>query len=395
MDILYVSHCVPNPPDKGEKIRAFHEVKSLATGRRVHLACFARSDGEKRFAEELGSCCASVYVETLRPWALASAAARFAFGNCLTTSFYGSRRFRDHVAALAARTPLAGAVVYSSAMAQYVPTGVPAVIDMVDVDSEKWFQYARLRWPGTAYSIEGRRLRRAETAQGAQATRLFFATAQEEALYRSFAPEARTGYIENGVDGAYFEPDASTPGADLAGRSYLMFLGAMDYYPNAAACAWFATRVFPELRRRNPAAEFLIVGRNPGRAVRRLAAAPGVTVSGSVPDVRPYLRSAAAVVAPLEIARGIQNKVLEALAMGKRVLASTAVCHTFGAELPEGVVRCAGEREFLSAAEACLTSAPPSDPQIRRRATARFSWESNLRRLTAEVDALSIPAARC
>jgi sugar transferase (PEP-CTERM/EpsH1 system associated) len=377
MDILFLSHCVPNPPDKGEKIRAAHELNALARNHRVHLACFARSEEEASHAQELKDRCASVFVEQLSPWrALAGAAVRFAAGGCLNTSFYRSARLESHVDSLR-RAGLDATLAYSSATVQFAPANVPLWIDMVDVDSEKWMQYGESRWPKAVYRMEGRRLRAMEANYAAGAECTFLTTPREQALLRQIAPTARVENMMNGVDFDAFDP-TRTSGPVFEGREFTVFVGSMDYFPNVDACCWFAESVFGELRSRRPGVEFVIVGRNPSREVRQLTRIPGVVVTGAVPDVRPYLAGALSMVAPLRIARGVQNKVLEALAMGKRVYGSPAVASTFGEILPEGVVVCPTSADYVQA----LSNAPETPAQwdqgIRQQAKARFSWEKNL-----------------
>ena len=193
--------------------------------------------------------------------------------------------------------------------------------------------------------------------------------------------------MENGVDFDYFDPLLPHDPPDLH-RRFVVFVGAMDYYPNADAACWWASHVFPQVRRRQPDMEFFVVGRNPTRAVRRLAGQPGITVTGAVADVRPYLSAAEAVVAPLRIARGIQNKVLEALAMGKRTLASAAVCDTFGQELPLGIVPCRSPQDYLRFFQQGRTASTGSSAAIRGAARRRFSWNTNLQTLTAELESI-------
>lgn len=377
MQILYLSHCVPNPPDKGEKIRAYHVLKHLALTHAVHLVCFARSEREEAAARELDRTCASVYVERFcPPVALARAAARFGIGRCLTLSYYESARMRAYVASLP-RPEVT--VAYSTAMAQYAPEGVPLLLDMTDVDSEKWFGYAATRRFGWVYAMEGRRLRSKEAEWARRATMTTVVTEAEAALLRSFVPDAVIRCSGNGVDFDTFDPERTPRLPELDGRRFLVFLGAMGYHPNIDAVCWFSREVFPELRRRNPALEFLIVGRDPARAVRRLSERAGVSVVGTVADVRPYLAGSLAVVAPLRIARGVQNKVLEALAMGKRVMASPAVCETFGTNLPEGLVRCESTTDYAG------YDGGPTDGSIRRRAAEQFRWEKSLETISLEL----------
>jgi sugar transferase (PEP-CTERM/EpsH1 system associated) len=388
-NVLFLSHCVPNPPDKGEKIRAYQEIAFLAGRCRLHLVCLARNEREVRDAEGLAGRCASLYVERFSPRAaLLRAGGRFACGGCLNEAFYSRPRMRQYVAELAKRIPLDATVAYTTVMMPYAPAAVPILLDMVDVDSEKWARYAALRKPGFLYTLEARRLRELEKrcAEAAQFTLL--TTENEAMLLRGIAPDAAIGHMENGVDGDFFDGVARPLTGAQAGRIFVAFVGTMDYHPNAEAAAWFSVQVFPELRRRCPELEFFIVGRNPLPAVSKLAGIDGVRVIGSVPDVRPYLAGARAIVAPLKTARGIQNKVLEGLAMGRRVFASEEVCRTFGAQLPPGVVRCATVEDYVSELTQTSNALPASDARIREAACERFSWTRNAPALARRLKCL-------
>jgi sugar transferase (PEP-CTERM/EpsH1 system associated) len=386
MEILFLSHCVPNRPDKGEKIRAHHELRHLAREHTVHLACLARTHTEAEEAEALRDRYASVHVEVLDSRiALGRAACRFVAGGCLTGSFYDSPGLRDYVASLE-RLPLEAAVAYSAVMVPYAPSHLPLLLDMVDVDSEKWFEYGRLRRFGPLYSLEARRYRRLEARCAAAADCTVVSTAQEAELLRSFN-SGRTVTLENGVDFDFFDPDRTYAEPALESRRFLLFLGVMNYYPNADAVCRFASEIFPCLRRRDPQLELVVAGRSPSARVERLGRTGGVSVTGYVTDVRPYLAAATAVVAPLRIARGVQNKVLEGLAMRKRVLASSAVCRSFGGELPAGVRRCDSVRDYEEALEA-LEEVDAID--MRRAAMARFCWATNMKRLSAELENIAV-----
>ena len=244
------------------------------------------------------------------------------------------------------------------------------------------------RWPGFLYALEGRRFRRQEIEDSKRVRRVLLSTAAEVELFRSFGGSASARCLSNGVDVDYFDPSRSEVLPELNGRRLVAFIGTMDYYPNIEAAIWFASEVFPELRRRDPRMEFFVVGRNPSKAVVCLGEEPGVTVTGSVADVRPYIAASLAVVVPLRIARGIQNKVLEALSMGKAVLASDPICRTFGAPLPCGLIRCGSGREFIDAALAIPQQPGLSDPSIRAQAQQQFPWHRALDVLSEEVDAL-------
>jgi polysaccharide biosynthesis protein PslH len=384
MDILFLSHCVPYPPNKGEKIRAYHEVMHLAQDHRVHVRCFAKSEAEVADAEALKPHCASVRTYQIGPLAAPTALIRFALGNCLNTSYYHSSDLRRDVLELARETRLGVTIAFCTVMAPFAPPDVPLILDLVDVDSEKWLQYASFRQPSLFYAMEGRRLRKAEIRYGGQTLCVFLSTGQEVALYKSFAPGVRCLTLENGVDFDYYHPN-QTPFA--SSTPPLVFVGMMDYFPNADAVCMFATEVLPKLRQTIADLPFWIVGRSPSPAVQKLASVPGIRVTGAVDDVRPYVAAARAVVAPLRIARGIQNKVLEALAMDKPVLASKATALTFGDSLPCGVTRCETPVDYLRA----LMAPGLETGDIRKTAQSRFVWSAALAPLLTEARNLLSP----
>jgi sugar transferase (PEP-CTERM/EpsH1 system associated) len=214
-------------------------------------------------------------------------------------------------------------------MAQYV-LGLPQLrcfVDFVDMDSEKWGEYAARRtWPASAvYAREARRLLAYERNVAGQVESSIFVTDLEAQTFRAKATgAARVVAVGNGVDTDYFAPSPDYPSPFAPGERPIVFTGAMDYWPNIDAVTWFAGEVLPELIRRDSSVCFYVVGMNPPAAVRALANHPGTTVTGRVDDVRPYLQHAAVVVAPLRVARGIQNKVLEAMAMAKPVVITAA-----------------------------------------------------------------------
>jgi glycosyltransferase involved in cell wall biosynthesis len=283
------------------------------------------------------------------------------------------------------RAAIGAVVLLSSGMAYYAPGSLQYIADWGDVDSEKRLAYGRMRPGGFIHCLEGRRLRTVERDYAMRARLTLLTTENELALFRSFAPDIPAACCGNGVDGNTFDPgaDFAIPD-DLHCRRFLVFVGMLDYYPNVDGICRFATEVFPVLRRRNPNIELFVVGRSPTREVQRLGVRDGIIVTGAVDDVRPYLARAQAVVVPLRIARGVQNKVLEALAMGKPVLASEEACATFHPVLPRGVVRCRSTEEYAAAVEALPPRSTP-DPSIAASARTRFDWAVSLRPL---IDAL-------
>ncbi len=281
--------------------------------------------------------------------------------------------------------------MFSSPMAQYVTNARSArrVIDFVDIDSDKWRQYALTKpWPlSWLYRRESRLLLSYEQQVAAAFDHSSFVSEAEAALFRQLAPQAagKVGYFNNGVDADYFSPQADYANPYPADSTVLVFTGAMDYWANVDAVEWFARSVFPAVRAAMPQVQFYIVGTRPTPQVLALGSLPGITVTGSVPDVRPYLAHAALSVAPLRIARGIQNKVLEAMAMEKAVVASP--------QAMEGIRAVLGEELFVASdetgyADQILTllkteSITHIGQAARRRVLDDYSWSSSLSRLDA------------
>jgi polysaccharide biosynthesis protein PslH len=394
MEIVYVAHCVPWPPDKGDRIRAFHTVSRLAEHHDVHLACLARDAREASAWSDLKNRLASIRIELLNiPVAVGRGFVGLAGGGSFTRGFHASPALQAHVETLIATRPIGAVVLLSSSMVAYAPSSIPFLADWGDVDSEKRFQYSRLRFGRFVQRLEARRMRVDEADFGQRARRTFLTTQNELELFAAIAPGARTAVSGNGVDANYFDPCLPIPvHASLGGRRYLVFVGMLNYFPNADGVRWFAKHVFPALRRQDPALELLLVGRKPTRDVVQLGRQAGVTVVGPVDDVRPYLAGALAAIAPLRIARGIQNKVLEALAMGKRVFATPEVCATFAPTLPKGVDRCETPADYLRALEAHSASAQP-DMMIAKAARDQFSWAEAVEPILAELAAIETKSA--
>jgi len=302
-------------------------------------------------------------------------------------SFYFSPRMKEHIRGLMLREKIFGTLAYSSAMGQYAPDDLPMVLDLVDVDSEKWMQFAETRRLRPLYRMEGRRLRVEEIRQQKRASRTLVTTESEARLLSTFVGEHAAEWMENGVDSVFFDPARVTAAPVSGSQPPVVFVGAMDYFPNADAVCWFAENVFAEWKRRSPEAAFWIVGRNPTAQVRQLAKTEGIQVTAEVPDVRPFLAAARIVVAPLRIARGIQNKVLEALAMGKEVLVSPEVAGCFGRDLPVGLTICKTPADYIEAMSS-RTGAASDEMKIRAAVCQRFSWEANLQTLLAAIEQL-------
>jgi sugar transferase (PEP-CTERM/EpsH1 system associated) len=385
MNILYLCHRVPYPPDKGDKIRAFHQIQALARHNRVHLLTLA--DGAMPDLTPLRELCDKVEVFPVhRPAGYLRSALGVFSSRPLTLAFFESAELRRRTRELAASERFDVIVAYSSSMAPYVEPfqGVPAVLDMVDVDSAKWEQYSRFAHPlkRPVYALEAKRLRAYEASLAERFTKIVLATGNERSLYESFAPDARIAAIPNGVDFEYFHP-FDLPKAE---KPLLVFTGQMDYFANVDGVSFFAHDVFPRLRQRFPDLEMVVVGRSPVPAVRALGELPGISVTGAVGDVRPFLARAWVFVAPLRIAQGVQNKVLEAMAMDVPVVCSDRVL----AGLAEGGFRhgrdllAADTAESFESSVAALLEDAGARVRLaesaRQRLAVSYRWSTNLDR---------------
>lgn len=387
LPLLLLVHRIPYPPNKGDKLRSYRILRHLAQRYRVFLATFVDHSDDWRHLPTVKGWCEAVCARPIAPQRSRVASLRgLVTGEALTLPYYRDSSMARWVGEAVRRHGITRAVVFSGAMAQYLDglTLDRRVVDFCDVDSVKWSQYAPTKpWPlSWLYAREGRLLGAYErrTAGAAQAN--LFVTRAEAELFRSRAPEVseRVAVMENGVDAAFFSPDPPPPNPYPAGGPVLVFTGAMDYWPNVDAVCWFAHDILPGLRQTAPDVRFWIVGMNPTAEVRALAKEGEVVVTGTVPDVRPYLAHADAVVAPLRIARGIQNKVLEAMAMGRPVVAHPSCLAGLSARVGEEVLGAADGKEFVRALEEALGPRGAAiGAAARARVMARYSWSRQLR----------------
>lgn len=386
---LFLAHRLPYPPNKGDKVRSYHLLRHLTQRYRVVLGTFIDDPVDWQHVDALRGLCAEVHVEAIVPWSRRiRSLAGMLTGEPLTLPYFGSRTFHGWVNEVVRRERIEHALVFSSPMAQYVleRPGMRTLVDFVDMDSAKWSAYARHRpWPVSAlYRREARRLLAFEKLAAGRADASLFVTREEARLFAEAAPECapRIVAIENGVDGEYFSPAHGFASPFAAGEHPIVFTGTMDYWPNVDAVTWFAREVLPRIRRQDPCARFHVVGMNPNREVRALQG-DAVNVAGRVDDVRPYLAHARVAVAPLRVARGIPNKVLEAMAMGRPTVAMSACASVLTAR--QGVeLEAAGDATDF-AAKVLAAMAPERGEPMGRLARARiladYAWSSRLARL--------------
>lgn len=385
MKILYLVHRLPYPPNKGDKVRSYHLLKHLAARHEVHLGTFIDDPEDEPYLPRVQEFCASVHAARLHPRRAKLLSLRgLLTGEALSLPYYRDAGLQAWVDEREAHVGFDAVVVFSGVMAQYVPTGVRRLVDFVDVDSAKWRDYApEHAWPMSwLYRREFGKLLAFEQRVAAEADCSFFVTENEVALFRelSAGQPLRLAPLGNGVDADFFVPDPARPSPFRADELPLIFTGAMDYWPNVDAVTWFATDILPALRARFPALRFHIVGRSPAPAVQALAS-DVIRVTGTVPDVRPYLQHAAAVVAPLRLARGIQNKVLEAMAMARPVVAAATCVRAITAEALPGLLAADAAAEYVERIGALLADRAAADTAghaAREFVLGAYSWDAHL-----------------
>lgn len=383
MRILFLSHRLPYAPNRGDRIRAFHLLRALSSLAAVGVISLVHDDEEARHVRGVERLVAGPVraVRVSRAANAMKAPLALATGRPLTHALLDGPALPDALQEAVAEDRPDLVVAYCSGMARLALerplAGIPFVHDMVDVDSAKWAALAAgTSGPrGWVYRLEARRLREFEAEVTRRAACTLVVNDRERRTLEEIAPGTPVAVIGNGVDVSSFNPPAGP-----AGGARVVFTGVFDYAPNVEGATWFVREVWPTVLSRHPDATLLLVGARPARALRTLASrARSVVVTGAVPDVRPYLWDAAVAVAPLRTARGVQNKVLEALAAGLPVVTTPAVAGGLPGETLAGCV-VADDRESFAAGVVRLLSIAPGD----RRRLARtvdlepLTWEKRL-----------------
>ncbi len=383
--VLFLCHRVPFPPSSGSKVRAFHIIRHLSEqGNEVTVASLARSREELECAAGLGKFCAASMIEPvgdalawarMLAWVPTSRPSSFGYFHCARLA----RRIGQALDAHAFDVVFA----HSSSMGPYAlraPQSALRVLDFCDMDSQKWRDYARSKaFPQSlGYRLEAVKLERSEAELATQFDLCTCATPAELGDLQRLAPDASADWFPNGVDSAFFQP------ADGYDANLIAFIGRMDYYPNQHAVWNFCRDVLPRLRERRPELRFEVIGADPPRWIRDLARLPGVLVTGSVPDVRPYVTRAACTVAPLRIARGTQNKVLESMAMGVPVVCSPQVSKGVDAVAGQHLLCAASADDYVEAIGRVMGSSALRTRlavEGRRRVLTHHSWTASMARL--------------
>jgi len=387
--LLYLTHRIPYPPNKGDKIRSYHLLKYLSERYRIYLGTFVDAEEDWQYAAKVRELCTEVCLIKLDPKiAKLRCLSGFVTGKPLTLPYYYDKALEKWIENVFVTEKITKIVTFSAAMTQYVRKihDVKRVIDLVDIDSDKWMQYAQSKsWPlSWVYRRESKLLLEYEKQIALEFDNTTFVSIKEAMLFKNMTPEVsnKVDYFNNGVDIDYFSPAHQLLNPYPVDSRVLVFTGAMDYWANIDAVEWFVHAVFPLVRKRFSDIQFYIVGSNPTDKVITLDKIPGITVTGRVEDVRPYLKFASIAIAPLRIARGIQNKVLEAMAMEKIVVVSPQAMEGIQAIDGKELYVADNEHKF---ADQIIRLLLEKDNVVTNAARARilsdYSWSANLARL--------------
>lgn len=389
MKILYVCHRFPFPPKRGGKIRPFNMIRHLSQRHEVTVASLVRSEAEAAEGQGIAAHCARFLMGRVKnPVQSLRMVARLPTLEPSSMGYFYSPELKRQIDDALRQERFDLVFVHCSSVAQYVAhvDGIPKVLDFGDMDSQKWLEYARYKpFPLSAgYWLEGAKMERAERRLAGLFDMCTATTRAEWETLEELGAAKATDWFPNGVDSEYFAP------ADFRyDEDTISFIGRMDYYPNQECMFDFCANTLPLIRERRPAVKLLIVGADPSPKVRQLGKLPGVTVTGSVPDVRPYVRKSALMIAPLNIARGTQNKILEAMAMGIPVVTSRVAAGGVDAMEDEHFLVAESPEEYAQAVVAIM-----DDRSLRTRLShagrtrmlSHHAWPRSMERLDGIIE---------
>lgn len=398
-EVLFLSHRMPFPPDRGDKIRSHHILKRIASLAPVHVATFA--DDERDIAEEVElAAIAQSYrlIRRVKPLVLAGTQALLSNKPVSLPAFY-SAELAQYVETILRERPISTIYIFSGQMGQYVPADFAGKIicDLVDVDSAKFEAYAQRQGGvrGWLFAREARLLAKEEARLAVAADQTTLVSEEEAALFRSrLSPQdlsaSKVVALKNGIDSRHFDPSAVRPEAQLMACDgpRLIFSGQMDYSPNVDAVVRAIDRLMPRIRETIPGATFHIVGRNPDPEIQHRDGKNGCKVWGGVDDMRTWLSAADVALVPLEIARGVQNKVLEAMAMQLPVVLTAASACGIGGKDGQHFLIGDSDEELVDRVTALL-SHPRQGLTIgleaRRFVVEELSWQATLVPLSSMI----------
>ena len=386
--LLFLCHRIPFPPNKGDKIRSFNMLKALSEFYDIYLTCFVDDPFDWQYADKLDKYCQQkLLIKQNKTLSKIKGLQAFISGEAISVPYYYSREMAKWTSDIITVHNIKQVFVYSSSMAQYVEgeryLSQNRIIDFVDVDSDKWNQYAEgktglARW---VYKREWRKLQSLENKIAEKFQHSLFVSPQEANLFKLQVPQSvslKVSSMLNGVDTEFFDPKNSDVEA-MDENIDVVFTGAMDYWANVDAVIWFCHKVWPLIRAKHPNARFYVVGGNPSPQIKALDAKQGIKVTGRVVDVRPYILGAKVAVAPLQIARGLQNKVLEAMSMAKPVVVTSMAIE--GIEGRNENVRVSDDPQLFCDHVCDYLELSQSAGQSRQWILENLQWNESLSRL--------------
>jgi len=393
-NLLFLAHRIPYPPNKGDKIRSYHFLKGLAENYNIHLAAFIDDQEDWGYVDKVKLLTADSFFGNINPsLAKLKSLSGLMSNKALTLPYYYSSQMQVWVDKTILENKIEKIFIFSSAMAQYVQKhqNLDIVIDFVDVDSDKWLQYSKkAKWPMSwVYRREAKRLLEFDSKIAQLAKMNIFVSQEESLLFGSLIDNKLNtiSFVNNGVNTDYFDVNEQDENPYLDKKNIIVFTGAMDYWANVDAVTWFVKEVFPMIKEQCMDDQFYIVGSKPTKEVVSLANNEDVFVTGRVEDIRPYLSFSNVVVAPLLIARGIQNKVLEAMSMGKRIVATPQAIE--GIKISNQAVSIEEKVETFSQQVLSYLNESETSHYVnenRQFVEKNFSWDASLKRLTQMID---------
>jgi len=395
--LLLLCHRIPFPPNKGDKIRSYNMLKFLSRYYQVHLGAFIDDPDDFQYESVVADMCTSHCLLPLDPkFAKLRSLSGFIKGTPLGLPYYANSKMQNWVDTVIAENELAGALVFSSTMAQYLAgdryVQLKRCIDFIDIDSDKWAQYKSKASPimKLVYGYEARMLFAWEKRIAHEFDCSFFVSEKESELFKKMVPgiPEKISYFNNGVDTDYFSPEHSLESPYPDACNAIVFTGAMNYWANVDAVVWFANEVLPAICEKVNDIKFYIVGFKPDEKVKALAASPYIEVTGAVDDVRPYLAHASVAVAPMRIARGVQNKVLEAMAMAIPAVTTSQGYEGINAVQGRDLIIVDGVGDWVDTlVNLCAKNSHASmGRSARNLVVADYSWQSSLMRLKHRLD---------
>lgn len=391
MRILFLAHRIPYPPNKGDKIRSYNMLRYLTKYHEVYLGSLIDEITDIQYIKPLQGLVKEFVFDTIRPKLKKICSMRGLFlKKSITVSYFYSSDFQKKIDNLFEQTHFDVLFCFSSPMAEYyfrstykrrITKPLIRIMDLIDVDSYKWAQYAEKSsgLKRLIYRYEARCLSQYEHRIAETFDHLLVVSEQEKNIFLQGLMATNLTVVTNGVDLDFFNPEH--PRRHQAQKPTLVFTGAMDYWPNIEGVQWFVEKIFPRIRAVVPDTNFYIVGSRPTAEIRRLERIAGIVVTGFVEDVRDYLAAADVCVVPLRIARGIQNKILEAMAMGKPVVTTSQAFEGIKAVPGEEIITADGEDTFAAAVIGLLQDGRKAGimgAKARQCMETHYSWDRNL-----------------